>query len=569
MESSRTRNSILDWLLAATLAVAVISGLAGIDFEIGGVPFRSHSAWRVLVLSAILVAIRRWMGIDSWPRWLTRVALLAAISGSALTWLRFLVTTIGGADSYGYVSASELLARGSLVAGAPVADWLSAVNRLAIASPLGWTPAADGSGIAPLYPIGVPALMAVFTLIGGPSAVFLVAPVTAAITLLLVYRLTRQWYDAETALLATALVAWNPLFITYAKQPMSDVPATMWIVLALVMAMRASPLAVAISGVAAGMAFLTRPALLIACVVLTVGASIRLKPDTTEAGHVVSAFRRIDRQRAILASSGLLAAIAIQLFLNWQLFGSPFSTGYGAASALFSVAHVTTNLAIFAKQGVTVLGPLWILGLIVGLIAARPEPRSTPVRVFVGVMLPYLFYLPFDHWETLRYLLPGIVPLTVLSADGLIHFARMPRRPVAAAAILIGFMAVAVAQSELLLRRSNVWEVSSLEARYPLAGEWVNINTPANSLVLANQHSGSLRWYGKRQTLRWDFIAPADLAKTVRELESHGATVYVALEGTEVEMFDARFGDVIGEVNVDHVGRVRDVHFRRLSISDR
>ena len=33
MESSRTRNSILDWLIAATLAFAAISGLAGIDVE--------------------------------------------------------------------------------------------------------------------------------------------------------------------------------------------------------------------------------------------------------------------------------------------------------------------------------------------------------------------------------------------------------------------------------------------------------------------------------------------------------------------------------------------------------
>jgi hypothetical protein len=553
MESSRTRNSILDWLLAATLAVAVISGLAGIDFEIGGVPFRSHSAWRVLVLSAILVAIRRWMGIDSWPRWLTRVALLAAINGSALTWLRFLLTTIGGADSYGYVSAGELLARGSLVAGAPVADWLSAVNRLAIASPLGWTPAADGSGIAPAYPIGVPAVMAIFTLIGGPPAVFLVAPATAAITLLLVHRLTRQWYDAETALLATALVAWNPLFITYAKQPMSDVPATMWIVLALMLAIRTSARSAFGAGLAAGAAVIARPALVLAAALAALAAHRGETP----------------RRRAAISAAGFAIGLVLQMAIQNHLFGSPFSTGYGAASGLFSVAHVTTNLAIFAKQGVTVLGPLWILGLIVGLIAARPEPRSIPVRVFVGVMLPYLFYLPFDHWETLRYLLPGLVPLTVLSADGLIHFARMPRRPVAAAAILIGFMAVAVAQSELLLRRSNVWDVSSLEARYPLAGEWVNINTPGNSLVLANQHSGSLRWYGKRQTLRWDFIAPADLAKTVRELESHGATVYLALEGTEVEMFDSRFAGVINQLQVDHVGRVRDVHFRRLTISDR
>jgi hypothetical protein len=108
--------------------------------------------------------------------------------------------------------------------------------------------------------------------------------------------------------------------------------------------------------------------------------------------------------------------------------------------------------------------------------------------------------------------------------------------------------------------------VASLEARYPLAGEWVNINTPANAVGLANQHSGSLRWYGKRQTLRWDLIRPMDLVTTVRELGSHGATVYVALEGVEVEMFDSRFAGVIDQLQVDHVGRVRNVHFRRMSV---
>jgi len=84
--------------------------------------------------------------------------------------------------------------------------------------------------------------------------------------------------------------------------------------------------------------------------------------------------------------------------------------------------------------------------------------------------------------------------------------------------------------------------------------------------VLANQHSGSLRWYGKRQTLRWDFIAPDQLTTTVRELESHGATTYVALEGDEVAMFDQRFKDVIGQLQVDHVGSIRNVSFRRLRL---
>ena len=103
-----------------------------------------------------------------------------------------------------------------------------------------------------------------------------------------------------------------------------------------------------------------------------------------------------------------------------------------------------------------------------------------------------------------------------------------------------------------------------METRYPLAGEWVNVNTPQQSVVLANQHSGSLRWYGKRQTLRWDFLDPNQLATTVQELQSHGATVYVALEGSEADMFDQRFAGVIDQLQVDHVGRVRNVSFRRL-----
>jgi hypothetical protein len=83
--------------------------------------------------------------------------------------------------------------------------------------------------------------------------------------------------------------------------------------------------------------------------------------------------------------------------------------------------------------------------------------------------------------------------------------------------------------------------------------------------VLANQHSGSLRWYGRRETLRWDFIAPEDLANTVREVESRGATAYVALEGDEVRMFDERFAGAVDQLQIDHVGRLRNVHFRRLT----
>lgn len=499
--------------------------------------------------AAALFLVRLRLGIGSYGPWLMRMALLTAIAGSGATWFRFLLTTIGGADSYGYVSASRLLASGNLIEAVPIADWLTEANRLTIASPLGWAPSPDGSGLVPTYPLGLPAVMAIFSVIGGSNAVFFVSPVMAAITLYVVYRLGREWFDAETGLLASAIVAWNPVFITYAKQPMSDMIATMWIALALLLAIRTGRWSGLCAGLAAGAAVITRPALLIAAAVIPFAAHKGVRP----------------MRRFLVAGVGLAIGVAIQIAIQQRLYGSPFSTGYGASAALFSLSHVPTNLSIFfVRHGWDVVGPFWLPGLIVGLFAAKPEPRSIPALIFGAVLVPYLLYLSFDHWETLRYLLPGIVPLTIVAADGLMHIARAPRKAAFTAGLVIVIVAITAGRSESLMRRSSVWDISSLEARYPLAGEWINVNTPPNSVVLALQHSGSLRWYGNRQTLRWDFMDPEQLVPIVRELRSHGATVFVALEGDEVEMFDQRFAGVIGQLRVDHVGSIRNVSFRRL-----
>src|SRR5262245_41987409 len=157
MDSSRTSNSILDWLLAASIALTVLVATAGIDFRMAGMTVRSHSAIRIGAAVLALFLVRQRCGITAYAPWLTRLVMLIAICGSIATWFRFLLMTIGGADSYGYVSAARLIGSGRLIAidAVPVAEWLSASNRLAIASPLGWAPAPDGSGIVPTYPIGV------------------------------------------------------------------------------------------------------------------------------------------------------------------------------------------------------------------------------------------------------------------------------------------------------------------------------------------------------------------------------------------------------------------------------
>jgi len=502
----------------------------------------------MLAISGVL-AVARWrIGITSLRSWLTRIVLLTVICGSVITWFRFLVTTIGGADSYGYVSASRMIADGRLIDPAPIAEWLTAPNRLAIASPLGWTPAPDGSGIAPTFPIGASMVMALFSLVGGQQAVFFVAPLMALLTLGLVYRAARDWFDAEVALLGVAILAWNPVFVTYAKQPMSDVPATAWVTLAVVLALQRNTLSAFGAGLAAGAAVITRPALLIAA------ATIPFLSLRGEARY----------QRFVLGGIGAAIGVAIQMALQATLFGSPFSSGYGPASGLFAWSHAPANLLIFAKQVWIAFGPIWLMGVVTGLAFAPAELRWRLLTVAVAVMLPYLFYLPFDHWETLRFLLPGLAILSAVIAAGFMRISRRMRIRDLAVVAPVFLAIVLAARSESLLRDSSQWVLQSLEARYPLAGEWVNVNTPLNSVVMANQHSGSLRWYGKRQTVRWDFIDPQQLVTTVSELQSHGATVYVALEGNEVGMFEARFTGEIDRLQVDHVGRVRNVSFRRL-----
>ncbi|HET9705273.1 MAG TPA: glycosyltransferase family 39 protein [Vicinamibacterales bacterium] len=533
----------MDWLLAAALAAAVIAGAAGIDVTIAGVAIRAHDAGRVLAAAILLFAIRFRLGIESWSAWLLRMSLMTCIAFSVATWLRFLLTTIGGADSYGYVSASQMLGQGRLVEPAPIAAWLSAPGALAMASPLGWAPAANGAGIVPTYPLGLPIVMAVFSAIA-PFAVFFVSPILALLTLVVVFRLARQWFDEDVAFVSTMLVAWNPVFITYAKQPMSDVPASAWLMLAIGLAFRSSPATAFAAGLAAGMAVMTRPALLIAAAVVPLLSNRRLH-----------------------AAGGLAIPVAIQLALQAYLFGNPFATGYGAAESLFSVDYVATNLAIYSRHTWVALSGMWVTAVVVGIIVAPQHVKWPLMAIFSTVALPYVFYLPFDHWETLRFLLPALVPLSILGGAGLVRIASAISWQPAVAALLILLSAGLVVRNATFLRDESVWNIQDMEERYPLAGQWLDVNTPPSSVALANQHSGSLRWYGKRQTLRWDVIAPEQLEQTVRDLESHGASAYAVLEGTEVEMFDQRFAGVLDRLAIDHVGRIRNVQFRRLATS--
>ena len=66
MESSRPRDSTtphrgfvatVDWLLAISIALAVIVSLVGIDFKVGR-SIRAHAPLRILIIAILLGAVR-------------------------------------------------------------------------------------------------------------------------------------------------------------------------------------------------------------------------------------------------------------------------------------------------------------------------------------------------------------------------------------------------------------------------------------------------------------------------------------------------------------------------------
>lgn len=548
---------MLDALIAALLALAaLVAATGGFEIALGSLTVSSHSGWRVLAIALLPLGFRVWTW-DKQGGSALRIAMLSLIFLSIGYWFKYLLTTVGGADSYGYASAARMLAGFRLIEPAPLADWLSSPNRVALASPLGWA-AAAGGGISPTYPLGFPALMAVFSAIGGSNAIYYVSPGMSLLTLWLVFRLARRWGDEQMALLATALVAWNPVFLTYAKQPMSDAAATAWLMLALYLirhpqeggasthhsATRNSALA----GFAAGAAFLTRPALIVAVAVIPLLAFRGASP-----------FKRM-----LIAGIGVAVAAVVRLALQGHMFGNPFSTGYGSTEALFSWAALPENIDIYTRQSWRAFGALWLAAVGAGAWVMRGHRTTMILAITAAVALPYLFYIRFDHWETLRFLLPGLVPLTILAAAGVTAIAQSIRVPAVAAIVLVLFAGGFALRSERLMRDSSVWDIQNLEARYPLVGQWFQVNTPPASVAIAGQHSGSLRWYGGRETIRWDLLSAEELVPAVQELESHGATVYAALEGTEQQAFDAKFSNELARLSVDPVGQLRNVSVLRL-----
>ena len=168
--------------------------------------------------------------------------------------------------------------------------------------------------------------------------------------------------------------------------------------------------------------------------------------------------------------------------------------------------------------------------------------RVHVLTAFAGaVVVAYLFYLPFDHWGYLRFLLPALPIAMLLSADALVWLSS--RLGVAASVCGVAAVTVlAVMHGVHRARWDGFFANADADQRYADAGVYIDSMTPPRAVVLAMQHSGSVRFYSGRATLRYDLLDPAWLDRAIDHLEVLGFRTYALLEDWEEEVFRQRFG---------------------------
>jgi hypothetical protein len=559
---SKLRRAVIAIAWCALFWAFVLQLTGGFALEVGPLRVSSRGPERPLLL-AVIVCAAMWL-LDrrrDWRRewradaeWLL-VSLVTAIPGpirtrvtsgtlAALAAMTMTVTGLlagahvaGGADSYGYVSQAHLWATASLKVPLALEDLPAGVPEEALV-PLGYRLSADRRSAVPTYAPGLPMLMALFEMIGGQRAVFLVMPILAGWAVWATYALGRSVIGTWGGSLAAAFLALSPVFIfQLIRAPMSDIVATAWWTTALVLAWRQANVAAFGAGAATALAILTRPNL----VLLAVVPAALVLNDVRAAGVRGSAPRL-----AGFFGPPLIACLLVAV-LNTYWYGSPLESGYGVlAGTLFRFDYLGPNIVNYATWFFEGHGLLAVLA-VAGVAVAAWDPRFQDRRARLGICIAfavvalgsYAFYLPVDAWWTLRLALPAFPVLFVLAATAVAAVAERVAREwrfLPAVAVL----AAATLHVGAYGRSTGLWD-SEGEKRFATVGRYISDHTPSRAVLFAMLHSGSVRYYSGRSTVRFDWVPPDRFETMVAHLKRRGFIPFVLVDEGEAEVFEQRF----------------------------
>lgn len=529
------------YLLACLAPVWAVTAFAtdGVILNLGILRLKATEPIRPLMIGAVAAGFYIWRhsreAFDADGRWLLawmrRAALIAAVAiiltGGAIG-IHYGSFTAGGSDAYGYVSQASLWLKGSLRIEQPWVQQFSWPNREWTFAPLGYRPLSPNGTIFPTYAPGLPIVMALFQGLLGANGPFLVVPAFGAVSLWWAYLLGSHVTGSRAVgALAALLLLSSPVFLMHLLLPMTDVPvAAGWTLVALLALREPRPRMLA-AGLVSGATLMIRPNL----------ALLALAPVITWRGRPSYVLR---------FAIGLAPALIAIAAFNTYLYGSPLTSGYGALVDIYDWRSAWPNLTRYSVWLIQTQTPIVTLAAIPLAMpnAFRPEVRMNARRCLASLaaltLISYIFYSPFELWTYLRFLLPAYPTLFVLMAAGIRSMCgRLPIAMRAPVAMLI--TTVCVASSFVFVRDQFILSTRAFEQRHIRAAEEVARLTPETAIIICAEHSGSLRYYAHRITLRFDALNEEGLDATLAELRAKGRQPYIVVDDWEEGAFRKRF----------------------------
>jgi hypothetical protein len=214
---------------------------------------------------------------------------------------------------------------------------------------------------------------------------------------------------------------------------------------------------------------------------------------------------------------------------------------------LYALSHLRTNITQFAtwlvqSESVFVVAsllPLVSKRLRAGWLTLR---TGLPLAAFAAIAIgSYLFYLPFDQWWYLRFLLPVFPLLFLCLAVSITWLSRAAPTP--SAVTLIVILALLGAHRGVFAGARDLLKLGYGEQRYIAVGRYIDLALPANAVILAMQHSGTIRYYSGRLTIRYDAFSAGRFPSVIEWLQARGYRPYILLEDWEEEGYRRRMGN--------------------------
>jgi hypothetical protein len=239
--------------------------------------------------------------------------------------------------------------------------------------------------------------------------------------------------------------------------------------------------------------------------------------------------------------------------------------------------NVAPNLVRYVRWLWQSHTPILALAVAAPFLAARRAEAWLALALAAATILLYLPYRVFDDWWYIRFLLPAIPFLIVLTAtviacatDRINRRARGEREtysfsafPATSAIVLGATVAVFGSWWVYTAYHRHAFDLRDWEHHFVEAGRFAADRLPANAAVLTVKHSGSVYYYSQKPTVAWDTLDPASLDRTLDFLRERGLVPMLMIDSEEEASFREKFSaaSAIGRLDWPPVARVsRTVH---------